>query len=136
MIVEITGRYTGNLGTMMVHGPSGATLRTAAPLDNQGDGGTFSPTDLAAAALASCMVTIMSIAARDAGIDLEGLTFCVEKHMASNPRRIGRAPITIGMPTGLAEPDRQLLEEAARGCPVCRSLGSDVERPVRFEYPD
>ena len=134
MIVEITGRYTGNLGTLMVHGPSGATLRTAAPVDNQGDGSTFSPTDLATAALASCMVTIMAIAA--AGINLEGLTFRAEKHMTSDPRRISRIPITIQMPGGLSKSERRMLEEAAGCCPVCHSLGSDLEKPVGFEYPD
>ncbi|MDH3404504.1 MAG: OsmC family protein [Acidobacteriota bacterium] len=136
MIVEITGRYTGGLGTLMIHGPSGATIRTAAPLDNHGDGSTFSPTDLAAAAFASCMVTIMGIAARDADIDLEGLTFSVEKHMAASPRRIARLPVTINMPPGLAAEERDLLETAARGCPMCSSLAAELERPVRFAYPD
>lgn len=136
MIVEITGRYTGGLGTMMIHGPSGASIRTAAPLDNHGDGSTFSPTDLAAAALASCMVTIMGIEARDTGIDLDGLTFSVEKHMAADPRRIARLPITINMPAGLGREERRLLEKAAGGCPMCSSLAAEMERPLRFLYPD
>ena len=135
MIVEITGRYTGNLGTLMVHGPSGKTLRTAAPVDNEGDGSSFSPTDLAAAALASCMVTIMGIAARDADIDLEGLEFSVEKHMATEPRRIGRLPIKIRMPAGLTPDQRMMLEAAAASCPMCSSLSAAVERPVEFFYP-
>ena len=136
MIVEITGRYTGNLGTLMVHGPSGASLRTAAPLDNQGDGSSFSPTDLGAAALASCMVTIMAIAARDADIELEGLEFRVEKHMAAEPRRIASLPITIEMPAGLTPDQRSLLETAAGSCPMCASLSRAVERRVEFVYPD
>ena len=136
MIVEITGRYTGNLGTTLTHGPSGVGLRTAAPLDNRGDGSSFSPTDLAAAALASCMVTVMAIAARDADIDLEGLTFSVEKHMAADPRRIARLPVTINMPAGLSAKDRERLEDAAHGCPMCSSLAAEMERPVRFLYPD
>lgn len=136
MIVELTGRYTGKLGTLMVHGPSGKALRTAAPVDNQGDGSSFSPTDLAAAALVSCMVTIMGIAARDADIDLEGLTFSVEKHMASEPRRIGRLPIKIRLPAGLTGEQRQLLEGAAADCPMCSSLSAAIERQVDFEYPD
>jgi len=136
MIVEITGRYTGNLGTLMVHGPSGATLRTAAPVDNQGDGSTFSPTDLASAALASCMVTLMAIEARNLDIDLAGLTFRLEKHMASEPRRIERVPIRMEMPAGLDREQRRRLEDAARGCPVCHSLDSGVEKTVDFVYPD
>lgn len=136
MIVEITGRYTGKLGTLMVHGPSGRALRTAAPVDNQGDGSSFSPTDLAAAALASCMVTIMGIAARDANIDLDGLEFSVEKHMASEPRRIARLPIKIRMPSGLDPNARRMLEEAAATCPMCSSLSQAVERQVEFVYPD
>ncbi len=102
MIVEITGRYIGGLGTRMIHGPSGTSIRTAAPLDNHGDGSTFSPTDLAAAAFASCMVTIMAIEAREADIDLEGLTFSVQKHMAADPRRIASLPVLIHMPAGLS----------------------------------
>jgi uncharacterized OsmC-like protein len=136
MIVEITGRYTGNLGTTMTHGPSGVGLRTAAPRDNRGDGSSFSPTDLAAAALASCMVTVMAIAARDADIDLEGLTFRVEKHMAAEPRRISRLPIEIRMPAGLPPEQRATLEQAAARCPMCASLGQAIERPVAYVYPD
>jgi len=136
MIVEITGRYTGKLGTLMIHGPSGKALRTAAPVDNQGDGSSFSPTDLAAAALASCMVTIMGIAARDSDIDLEGLEFAVEKHMASEPRRIGRLPIKIQMPAGLGPDQRRMLEAAAASCPMCSSLSDAVDRSVEFSYPD
>ena len=136
MIVESTGRYIGGLGTRMTHGPSGASIRTAAPLDNHGDGSAFSPTDLAAAAFASCMVTIMGIEAREADIDLAGLTFSVEKHMAADPRRIARLPVTINMPQGLSTEQREHLESAAHSCPMCSSLASAMERPVRFVYPD
>ena len=136
MIVEITGRYTGNLSTLMVHGPSGKSLRTAVPVDNQGDGSSFLPTDLAAAAFASCMVTIMGIAARDHDIDLDGLTFRVEKHMAAEPRRIARLPVRIEMPAGLTSDQLELLENAARSCPMCSSLSEAMERPVEFAYPD
>jgi len=136
MLIELTGRYTGNLGTLVVHGPSGATLRTAAPVDNQGDGSTFSPTDLATAALATCMMTLMAIRARDQDIDLTGLTFAVQKHMADDPRRISGLPVIFQMPPGLSEEDRRLLEDAASGCPVCHSLNPKIERSVSFQYPD
>src|SRR5690349_3800793 len=100
MSVEITGRYTGKLGTELTHGPSGALLRTAAPLDNQGDGSSFSPTDLVAAALASCIVTTMAIVAEREGISFRDATFRVEKHMIAQPRRIGALPVVVHMPAG------------------------------------
>jgi putative redox protein len=134
MAVEITGRYTGPLKTELTHGPSGKVLPTAAPVDNQGDGSSFSPTDLVAAALASCMVTTMAIVAQRDGVDLSGVTFRVEKHMADNPRRIGRLPVVIHLPAALAPAERQKLERAAHTCPVHRSLAPEVERDVRFEY--
>jgi putative redox protein len=134
MAVEITGRYTGHLNTEMSHGPSGVVLRTAAPVDNQGDGSSFSPTDLVAAALASCMVTTMAIVAERDGIDLTGVTFRVEKHMASEPRRIAKLPVTIHMPASLAPAERAKLERAAHTCPVHRSLIVEVEKDVHFVY--
>ena len=136
MAVEITGRTAGNLRVEAVHGPSGATLTTAAPVDNAGDGSSFSPTDLVAAAMATCMLTVMEIKARDRGLDLTGCSFRVEKHMRSNPRRIDRLPITITMPAGLSAEDRKILERTALTCPVHRSLLEDIEKAVDFVYPD
>jgi uncharacterized OsmC-like protein len=134
--VEITGRYVRPLRTELVHGPSGTTLRTAAPADNQGDGSSFSPTDLFATSLAACMVTTMAIVAERDGIDLSGLTFRVVKHMKADPRRLGALPVEIRMPAGIAAQDRTKLERAAHTCPVHRSLGPDVEPSVQFIYPD
>lgn len=136
MAVEITGRYAGNLNVDLTHGPSGAALRTAAPVDNNGDGSSYSPTDLVAAALGACMVTIMGIVAQRDGIDLEGVTFHVEKHMNADPRRIGRIPVAIQMPAGLNDKQRKKLERGALTCPVHRSLLPEVEKDVRFVYPD
>ena len=136
MAVEITGKYVGNLKTELTHGPSGAVLRTAAPVDNNGDGSSFSPTDLVATALAACMVTLISIVGEREGIDLTGLSVHVEKHMASNPRRIGNLPSRITMPAGLTPDQRKKLENAALTCPVHKSLHPDIEREVVFEYPD
>lgn len=136
MAVEIEGRYVGGLNVDLVHGPSGTGLRTAAPVDNQGDGSSFSPTDLVAAALGACMVSIMGIvAARDA-IDLEGLRFTVAKHMTASPRRIARLDLRFDMPRGLSADQRRLLERAALTCPVHRSLLEAVEKNVDFVYPD
>lgn len=136
MAVEITGRYAGNLKMELVHGPSGAVLKTAAPVDNLGDGSSFSPTDLVAAALGSCMVTTMGIVAQRHGIDLASASFRVEKHMRNDPRRIGALPVTIHMPAGLAPDDRTRLERAALTCPVHKSLLPEVEAPVTFVYDD
>ena len=136
MAVEITGKYIGNLKTELTHGPSGAVLRTAAPLDNNGDGSSFSPTDLVAAALGACMTTVMAIVAERDGIDLSGLTFRVEKHMVSNPRRIGALPVVIQMPAGLTPEQRLKLERTARTCPVHHSLLPEIDAEVRFEYAE
>lgn len=136
MAVEITGKYVGKLTTEMTHGPSGAVLRTVPPVDNQGDGSSFSPTDLVATALAACMMTLISIVGERDGIDLTGLSVHVEKHMASNPRRIGGLPSRITMPAGLTPAQRKKLENAALTCPVHESLRPDIEREVVFEYPD
>ena len=136
MAVEITGRYGGQLGVELTHGPSGAQLRTAAPVDNNGDGSSFSPTDLVASALVSCIVTIMGIVAERDGVDLSDLTFRVEKHMRSDPRRIDSLPIQIQMPAGITATQRKKLERAATTCPVCRSLLPEIECDVTFSYPD
>lgn len=137
MAVEIRGSYQGNLKIEVEHGPSGTRLVTAAPVDNQGDGSSFSPTDLAASALGTCMLTLIGITAqRHPEVDLSGLSFRLEKHMASDPRRLGRLPLVITMPAGLTAPVRKKFERAALTCPVHRSLHPDVEIPVEFVYPD
>lgn len=134
MAVEITGDYNGALRMELRHGPSGMNLKTAAPVDNKGDGSSFSPTDLVAAALGSCAVTTMAIFADREGIPFEGATFVIEKHMRAGPRRIDRLPITIRMPASLTPEQRATLEEVARTCPVDRSLLPEIERDWRFEY--
>ena len=136
MAVEIAGKYIGNLAQEMTHGPSGAVLKTVPPVDNQGDGSSFSPTDLVATALAACMVTLISIVGERDGIDLAGLSVHVEKHMAGSPRRIGKLPSRIRMPAGLNPAQRKKLENAALTCPVHMSLHPEIEREVVFEYPD
>ncbi len=134
MAVEITGDYTGELKMELQHGPSAATLRTAAPRDNQGDGSSFSPTDLLAAALGSCMITTMAIVARREGIPFEGAGFHLEKHMRSDPRRVDRIPVRIRMPHGLTADQRARLEQVALTCPVARSLSPEVGQEVEFSY--
>ncbi len=134
MAVEIHGEYLGDLKVRMRHGPSGATLTTEAPVDNGGTGGSFSPTDLMATGLAACMMTIMGIVAKRDGIDIGGASVRVEKHMVSDPRRIGRLPVVFRLPRRLGPEERTKLENAARGCPVHRSIHPEVDAPIIFEY--
>lgn len=134
MAVEISGEYTGGLGMRLRHGPSGREITTAAPKDNLGDGSSFSPTDLLAASLGSCMVTTMAIVAQREGIPFEGAGFVLEKHMRSDPRRVDSVPVRIRMPRGLNEEQRSRLEHVARHCPVERSLHPDIRRDIEFLY--
>jgi len=136
MAVDFTGRYLGNLKVEVTHGPSGTQIITVPPVDNQGDGSSFSPTDLVAAALGSCMLSLIAIVATRDGLDLTGLAFRAEKHMNASPRRVGSVPVTIQMPKGLTPEQRRKLENAALTCPVHRSLHPDVEKVVTFIYED
>lgn len=136
MAVGIQGRYTGDLKVTLQHEPSGTVLNTAAPVDNQGDGSSFSPTDLVATALGSCILTVMAIAARNDGIPFEDASFRLEKHMKADPRRIGALPMIVRMPAGLTAEQRERLERAGLHCPVHHTLHPDVDTSIRFEYPD
>lgn len=134
-MVAIQLEYQSDLHCKAVHGPSGTELFTDAPKDNQGRGESFSPTDLVATALASCMLTTMGIAARTLNLDMDGATAVVEKEMtASAPRRIQRLTVRIKMPKELGEEDQLKLERAAHTCPVARSLDADVEQVVEFVW--
>jgi putative redox protein len=134
-MVAIQLEYQGDLHCRAVHGPSGTELNTDAPKDNQGRGESFSPTDLVATALGSCMLTTMGIVAQTLNLDMTGATATVEKEMTSSPpRRIQRLTVRIHMPKAFGEEDRLKLEHAAHGCPVCRSLHPDVERVIQFSW--
>lgn len=134
-MVEITARYEGDLRTTATHVPSGVTLTTDAPLDNQGKGESFSPTDLCAAALINCMATILGIKARNMGLDLRGMTLRVEKHMSSGPpRRIARLPVEIHLPASVPMDDREKLERACRACPVFQSLHPTIDKRLHFYW--
>jgi uncharacterized OsmC-like protein len=134
MGVEISGSYTGNFKMELRHGPSQVTLGTAAPRDNQGDGSSFSPTDLLAASLGSCMVTTMALVARRNGIPFEHAGFVLEKQMRADPRRVDAVPVTLRLPASLTPEQRATLEEAARTCPVERSLLPEIRREITFVY--
>ncbi|MEO7165977.1 MAG: OsmC family protein [Spartobacteria bacterium] len=131
-MVQISIDYTGQLHCDAKHGPSAATLATDAPADNQGKGEAFSPTDLVATALGTCIATTMAIVAERHQLELKGLTVQVEKEMASDPRRIGRLTTEVRVQLPADHPQRELLEKAALGCPVHRSLAAEMERPTEF----
>ncbi|MCX7713243.1 MAG: OsmC family protein [Chthoniobacterales bacterium] len=134
-MVEIHVEYLGDLRCKATHGPSGVELITDAPLDNHGRGESFSPTDLAATAYATCMLTIMGIVARNHKIDLGKVKARVQKIMSSDPpRRIAKINVLFSIPLPSDHPQRQLLEQSALACPVHHSLGENVERNVSFEW--
>jgi len=134
-MVAIQLEYQGDLHGKAVHGPSGTELFTDAPKDNQGRGESFSPTDLTATSLGSCMLTTMGILARTLNLDMNGATAVVEKEMPSSPpRKIQRLTVKIKMPHALGEEDQLKLERAAHTCPVARSLHPDVEQVIEFSW--
>jgi putative redox protein len=134
-MVAIKIEYQGELHCQAVHGPSGTALTTDAPRDNHGRGESFSPTDLVATALGSCILTVMGLTARSLKIDLNGTTATVEKEMASAPvRMIQKLTVKIHVPHHLSDEHRQKLEHAAHTCPVHKSLHPDVQMPIEFTW--
>lgn len=134
-MVQIDIRYKGGLHCDAVHGPSGATLSTDAPVDNHGRGESFSPTDLLATALGTCMATVMGIVADRHEWDIEGLRTTVKKEMTTEaPRRIARLNVQIVGSATLPENARKVLENAAHTCPVRLSLLPAIEVPVEFSW--
>jgi putative redox protein len=134
-MVKIDIRYEGGLRCAATHGPSGQTVFTDAPVDNHGRGESFSPTDLTATALGSCMATIMGIVAERHELDLRGMAIEVTKTMSADaPRRISKLETVIKVPLPPDHPQRALLENAALTCPVHKSLHPDMEKPVDFQW--
>lgn len=134
-MVQITGEYQGDLHCVAIHGPSGSQLTTDAPKDNHGRGEAFSPTDLVATALGTCIATTMALVARRHGIELQGLKFEVTKDMSvDSPRRITRLTTHLWIPLPKDKTPANLLENAAHACPVHQSLHPSVEKPVIFHW--
>jgi putative redox protein len=128
-------RYIGALRTEATHVASGVSLITDAPLDNQGKGESFSPTDTLCAALTSCMFTIMGIAARTHHIMIDGIQADTTKYMASDPRRVTRIEIRIyGFPETYSDKEKAILQKAAYTCPVALSIHPEIEQDIRFEF--
>ena len=127
--------YEGDLRTRMTHLHSGNEVITDAPLDNQGLAQAFSPTDLLATALGSCLMTIMGIKARDMKLELKGTILEVTKIMASNPRRISEVHIIIRFPSNtFSDKEKSILENAAKTCPVAQSLHPDIKQEITFNW--
>lgn len=135
-MATIKTEYLGELRTRAKHVKSGNALVTDAPTDNQGKGEAFSPSDLLATSLTSCMLTIMGIVARNHRIALDGVTAETVKIMSANPRRVARLEVTIDFPEGQSynEKQRSILENAARTCPVLESLHPDMEKEITFNW--
>ena len=136
-MVKMNVVYQGDLRCQLTHEQSGTMITTDAPKDNMGKGESFSPTDLVAAALSSCMMTVMGIVAQRHAIDLKGTRVDVVKEMVTTPfRRIGSIQVDLHMPRGLSPEQRAILENAANTCPVHKSLHPDVATPIKFHYSD
>jgi putative redox protein len=132
-MVTITGEYQGDLHCSAVHGPSGNRLATDAPRDNQGRGQAFSPTDLVAAAFATCIATTMAIVARRHGVEMDPIKYEVTKEMSSEgPRRISRLKARLWMPATARSVPQGVLEGAANACPVHQSLAPSVEKVIEL----
>ena len=131
-----TVEYLGDLRTEMIHLDSGDQILTDAPKDNQGMGATFSPTDLVASALASCIITTMGITAHRNDIDMVGTSAKVTKEMGVDPRRISAIRIHLYFPKNYSENEKKRLERIAHACPVGQSLHVNLEEDITFHYPD
>lgn len=128
--------YKGALRTEAKHLQSGTVIETDAPVDNQGKGERFSPTDLLATSLGNCMLTIMGIKARDMNVNLDGTIVDITKIMKAEPRRVGGIKVAFHFPEGLQVDDKQkkILENAAHTCPVAKSIHPDIEQEVTFNW--
>lgn len=127
-------KYMGDLRTEMTHVQSGEKVITDAPTDNNGKGEYFSPTDLVASALGSCMVTIMGMAAKTHDIDIDGTHWEITKVMAPSPRRIGEIIIDLYFPHDYTPKQKMILENAGATCPVAHSLHPDTIQTIRYHY--
>jgi len=127
--------YTGQIRTESTHLKSGTKLATDAPVDNHGRGEFFSPTDLVATALGTCMITILGIAAVNQGFDIDGTRILITKIMAENPRRIAEIVVELTFPNDhYTEQQRRLIEFTTRNCPVALSLHPDLKQTVKINY--
>jgi putative redox protein len=134
-MVKVNINYEGALHCAVAHEPSGKTIDTDAPLDNGGKGESFSPTDLCAAALGSCIATIVGMELEKLGVDLAGMRIEVSKEMSANmPRRIARLATQVWLPVELTDDQQWKVQIAARNCPVHHSLSAEIDKPIIFHW--
>jgi putative redox protein len=128
--------YEGELRCIATHQQSGTVIETDAPTDNKGKGLRFSPTDLLCVALGTCAITTMGIKAQDMGVALSGVQISIQKHMLSEPRRVGKIDVVLHFPKtlNLSEKDRLIMEKVGNGCPVARSLSPDLQANLVYEW--
>ena len=132
-MVRIDARYDGDLRCTATHAPSGNQLITDAPVDNKGKGESFSPTDLLATSMLTCIMTIVAIRAESKSIDVSGMSGRVDKTMAANPRRVAKLEVVINLPIDLGHEDRAWLITEGCNCPVCVSVSESMEVDVTFQ---
>ncbi len=135
-MTKIKTVYTGSLRTEAEHIQSGNKLITDAPLDNNGKGEYFSPTDLLATSLGSCMLTIMGMSAANHGFNIDGTTIETEKIMGTDPRRVVELVVDFNFPAGsnFTDKEKRLIESSAKTCPVANSLHPDIKKTINFNY--
>ncbi len=133
-MATLTTKYLGHLRTEITHVQSGNTIITDAPLDNNGKGEFFSPTDITSASLGSCIFTIMAMVAERNGVDITGAELSTEKVMYTDPRRIGELKLHFTFPQSYDEKTVKLLERAAQTCPVYNSLHPDIKKEIIFNF--
>ena len=132
-MVRIDATYDGNLRCTATHGPSGNQLITDAPVDNKGKGESFSPTDLLATSMLTCIMTIVAIRADSKGIDVSSMSGSVEKTMAANPRRVAKLEVVVSLPSDMTIEERSWLITEGCNCPVCVSVSETMEVDVTFQ---
>lgn len=127
-------RYLGELRTSSMHLQSGTEMLTDAPTDNHGKGEAFSPTDMVANSLGTCMISIMAIKSKDLDIELKGSTAEVTKIMQAEPRKIARIEVILNMSVATSDKNKTILERSAMTCPVFLSLHPDIEKVITFNW--
>ena len=132
-MVRIEATYDGNLRCTATHMPSGSKLITDAPVDNKGKGESFSPTDLLATSMLTCIMTIVAIRAESRQIDVSGMSGSIEKTMAANPRRVAKLEVIVNLPSDMEIDDRAWLITEGCNCPVCVSVSESMDVDVTFQ---
>tara|TARA_Y100000994_G_scaffold183551_1_gene152361 strand:- start:457 stop:855 length:399 start_codon:yes stop_codon:yes gene_type:complete len=132
-MVKIEATYDGNLRCTATHMPSGSKLITDAPVDNKGKGESFSPTDLLATSMLTCIMTIVAIRAESRQIDVSGMSGSIEKTMAANPRRVAKLEVIVNLPSDMELDDRAWLITEGCNCPVCVSVSESMDVDVTFQ---